>query len=147
MLLFCWMWKRCDPSIFYGCVFLTLLDLPYIATRHCFVYVYFQPQLLNYNICTRSYHGITYAHIINHSQTSHKGMLIYSDMDIKIKASQVTELEESLKNLLQENQQLIENISGLQSQIQNSAHLSTVSSTMVCNYISSLLAHYMPIIC
>lgn len=54
-------------------------------------------------------------------------------MDIKIKALQVMELEESQKNLSQENQQLLENISGLQRQIQNSAHLSSEIGVLVCN--------------
>lgn len=54
-------------------------------------------------------------------------------MDIKIKALQVMELEESQKNLSQENQQLLENISGLQKQIQNSAKL--------CNEVGELVGN------
>lgn len=67
-------------------------------------------------------------------------------MDIKIKALQVMELEESQKNLSQENQQLLENISGLQRQIQNSTHLSSEIGELVCNlelsYIILFLAAF-----
>lgn len=50
---------------------------------------------------------------------SEHSICILSDMDIKIKAWQVVELEELRNSLLQENQLLTENISGLQSQILN----------------------------
>ena len=42
-----------------------------------------------------------------------------SDMEIKYKVWQVAELEQSRDNLLLENQQLIGNLTGLQSSIQN----------------------------
>jgi uncharacterized protein YlxW (UPF0749 family) len=46
-------------------------------------------------------------------------LCVNSDMEIKNKAWQVAELEESKNNLLLENQQLRENMSGLHSTIQN----------------------------
>jgi chromosome segregation ATPase len=62
--------------------------------------------------------------------------VLISDMEIKNKAWQVAELEESKNNLLLENQQLRENVSGLHSTIQNlensSSSASQDASAKVC---------------
>jgi len=63
--------------------------------------------------------------------------VLISDMEIKNKAWQVAELEESKNNLLLENQQLKENVSGLHSTIQNlensgSSSASQDASAKVC---------------
>lgn len=51
---------------------------------------------------------------------------IFSDVELKNKAWQVVELEESRNNVLQENQQLLENVSSLQFQIKD---LHSIAST------------------
>lgn len=54
---------------------------------------------------------------------------VNSDMEIKNKAWQVAELEESRNNLWLENQQLKENVSGLHSTIQNLENSSSSSAS------------------
>lgn len=60
------------------------------------------------------------------TSSSKKIFVFSSDMEIKTKAGQVLELEQSRDNVVQVNQQLMENSSSLQLQIKN---LESVSST------------------
>jgi len=76
-------------------------------------------------------------HIVIWSCPFYNKHVLISDMEIKNKAWQVAELEESKNNLLLENHQLKENVSGLHSIIQNlensrSSSASEDASAKVC---------------
>ncbi|EXB74409.1 hypothetical protein L484_004230 [Morus notabilis] len=60
---------------------------------------------------------------------------IFSDVELKNKAWQVVELEESRNNVLQENQQLLENVSSLQLQIKD---LHSIASTQSSDEFTKL---------
>lgn len=63
-------------------------------------------------------------------------LYVWPDMEIENKAWQVMELEKSRHQLLQENQQLKEDISSLQSQCQNLQSSTVSSSTLSTKYAS-----------